>query len=106
MAGPFSLMGKGRLLLKWLKRRVLKVVPSPLRAWGKAIWKREVDSKYPWNIKINLNNLDVKNGYELMKSFSVLVKKSDECSVTKNETLGRLSGLTLRGLLNLPAVRI
>ena len=104
MAGFFTLTGKGRLLLKFLKRRVLKFAPSLLLAWGKAIWKREVNSKYPWNTKVNVNDLDVKNGYELMKSFRVIVRKSDECSETKNETLMRLHGLTSRGQLNLPAI--
>lgn len=104
MAGYFSLAGKGRLLLKWLKRRVLKFAPSPLQALGKAIWRSEADSKYPWNTKVNLNDLDIKNGYELVKSFSVIVKKSDECSETKNETLARLPYLTSRGRLNLPAI--
>ncbi len=104
MAGFFSLRGRGRLLLKWLRRRVLMLAPPRLRAWGKAILKREVDSKYAWNTKVNVNDLDVKNGYELMKSFSVIVKKSDECSETKNETLVRLPYLSSRGQLNLPAI--
>jgi len=105
MAGFFSLTGRGRLLLKLVKRRVLKFAPSPLRTWIQSIRKREMDSKYPWNTKVNLNGLDIKNGYELMKSFSAIVKKSDECSETKNLALVRSPELSSRGQLNLPATR-
>lgn len=104
MVGTFSLTGKGRLLLKRLKRRASKCFPSTLRAWGKAIWKSEADLKRPFNIKVKGDDADVSNGYELMKHFSTIVKKSDECSAAKNERLSKLPYLTLRGQLNLPAI--
>ena len=103
MAGYRSLRGKGRLLLKWLKRRVVTAVPA-LQAWAAAVRRREVDSKYPWNTKVDLSDLAITNGYDLMRSFSAIVKESDDCCEAKNETLMRSPGLSARGQLSLPVI--
>lgn len=105
MAGYFSLRGRGRLLLKWLKRRVMTRIPAPLQVWGAAVWGRKVDSKYPWTIKVDVGDVGITNGHDLMKHFSAIVKTSDECSEGKNESLSRLPGFSQRGQLHISTAR-
>lgn len=102
MPGYFSLMGRVRLELMRLRRRVKSLIPQFLLWRLMVIWDRDGLSKYPFTTKIDLNDIGVKDSYHLMGLFNKIVAKSDECIKANYDPLVNNPSMRSLGQLRLP----
>jgi glycosyltransferase involved in cell wall biosynthesis len=102
LPGYFSIKGRIRLQLMRLRRRVKSLIPQLLLARLMVIWNRDGMSKYPFTAKIDVSSIGITDGHGLMRQFSEIVAKSDECNKANYDPLASWSSMKLLGQLHLP----
>ncbi len=99
MPGYSSARARFMLRLKRLKRTVVRRFPGLVTPAGPGL---EVSSRYPFNVSINIGQLGITAGDELMKAFDSLIRESDRSAAVKVEGLLKARQLSPAGQLALP----
>lgn len=99
MPGYSSVRARFLLALKRLKRAVVRRFPGLVTPTGPGL---EVSSRYPFNVSVDIGQLGITTGDELMKGFNSLVRESDRSAEVKSDGLLKARQVSPAGQLALP----